>query len=374
MTAVFGTERLEAWSSLQGTLCISGVRPPASDPVQVDLSSGQSQHVMVSFAPPPANPATLSATPAAVTLEARDAGRTAVGTLALGVSDKNADWTVTVLPGNRTTGWLTVSPLSGKGPGQLNLTARGTGFGAGAYRALIVIQSADAMPQTLTIPVMFILGPNGSGIDIGSVGNAASFGNIAAPGSIISVFGSQLAGATKLAAGSPVDFANSGVNATVNGVPAPVVYASPTQLNVQVPYATGAGPAVLGINNNGQVAGWLFQVAPSAPGIFAGAPGATWKPGAPATVYVTGAGEVTPALKTGYAPSTAISGQAKPVLPVSVTVGGLSAFVQAASLAPNLIGTAQITFLIPAGTAPGPQPVVVTVGKASSPAVNLTVE
>ncbi len=376
---IFGTERLEAWSSLQGTVCVSGITPPASTPVEVDLSTGETQQVLVSFAGPPANPATLSAAPPAVTLEASDAGRFAQATLNLAVSDKAAEWSVTVLPGNRTTGWLTVSPLSGKGSAQLTLTARGSGFGAGAYRALLVFQSDAASPQTLTVPVMFVAGPNSSGIAIDSVGNAAGYQSVGAPGGLISVFGSQLAPAAQLAAGSPVAFANSGVTATVNGVPAPVVYASPNQLNVQVPYAAGAGPAVLGIDNRGQIAGFLFQVAPAAPAIFADASGAivpiaAAKAGGLATMYVTGIGEVTPALKTAYAPSTPVAGQARPVLPVSVTVGGVEAFVQTAALAPNQIGTAEVSFLVPPGAAPGAQPVVITVGGARSAPATLTIQ
>jgi uncharacterized protein (TIGR03437 family) len=221
---------------------------------------------------------------------------------------------------------------------------------------------------------MFVVGPNSSGISIRSVGDAAGFQKTGAPGGILSVFGSQLANTTNLATGSPIEFANSGVTATVNGIPAPVVYASPTQLNVQVPYGVGAGPAVLGINNNGQVAGWMFPIAPSAPSVFKDAMQASANRPAQVTVYVTGVGEVTPALKTAYAPNTSVSGQAKPVLPVSVTVGGVPAFVQIAALAPNLIGTAQITFLVPSGLAAGPQPVVVTVGKASSTPVPLTIQ
>ena len=376
---VFGTERLEAWSSLQGTVCVSGVKPPAAEPIWVSLSTGQNAQVFVSFAGPPANPVTLSSTPKTVTLEARDAGRFAQATLALGVSSPDAEWTVTVLPGNRTAGWLTVSPLSGKGPGQLTLTARGTGFGNGAYRALLQIQSNRAVPQILTVPVMLTMGPNGSGMAVRGVGNAASFRQAAAPGGILSVFGSQLANDTKAAAGNPIAYTNSGVTATVNGIPAPVVYASPNQLNVQVPYAAGAGTAVLGVNNNGEIAGYLFQIAPSAPGVFVDsdgnlAPKATGKAGAVATVYLTGVGEVSPALKTAYAPSTASTASYKPVLPVSVTVGGVPAFVQSATLVRNQVGTAQVSFLIPADMPAGPQPVIVTVGNTPSPAVNLIVQ
>ena len=85
--------------------------------------------------------------------------------------------------------------------------------------------------------------------------------------------------------------------------PTPLLYASPTQLNIQVPYEAGAGPAVLGINNNGQIAGYLFQVAPSSPGIVsvngAISPTASAKQGAYATLYVTGVGDVTEGFPTG---------------------------------------------------------------------------
>jgi uncharacterized protein (TIGR03437 family) len=293
------------------------------------------------------------------------------------VTGKDADWTVTVLPGNRTSGWLTVSPLSGKGPVQLTLTANAADFAPGAYRALLVFQSATAAPQTLTVPVMLVLGPNNSGLAIRAVGNAATLNGTAAPGSMITVFGSNLAAKTNLATGSPVDFINSGVTASVNGVPAPVLFASPGQLNIQVPYAAGIGPAVLSINNNGQVAGALFQVAASAPGIFADEQGSliphtTVKAGAVATLYLTGAGEVAPALKTAYSPTAA--NQVKAVLPVSVTVAGVQAFVQSASLAANQLGTLQVSFIVPPDTPSGPQPVIVTVGKSASPAANVTVQ
>ena len=60
----------------------------------------------------------------------------------------------------------------------------------------------------------------------------------------------------------PLDIA--GVSATVNGVSAPLYYVSPGQINVQVPYETGIGFAVLGINNNGQLSSFPFTVAAAA--------------------------------------------------------------------------------------------------------------
>jgi uncharacterized protein (TIGR03437 family) len=43
-------------------------------------------------------------------------------------------------------------------------------------------------------------------------------------------------------------------------------------------------------------------------------------------------------------------------------------------LAPLAIGTTQVNFYVPPSAAAGPQPVVVTVGGASSPPVNVTVQ
>ncbi|MBV9745533.1 MAG: Ig-like domain repeat protein, partial [Acidobacteriia bacterium] len=106
--AIFGTTRLEAWGSLEGTVCFSGITPPASDYIEVGLSSGLAQEVAVSFTEPPANALTLSATPANLKLTAPVGGRSAVATLAVGISDKTAPWSAAVFPANRTTAWLSV--------------------------------------------------------------------------------------------------------------------------------------------------------------------------------------------------------------------------------------------------------------------------
>jgi uncharacterized protein (TIGR03437 family) len=170
------------------------------------------------------------------------------------------------------------------------------------------------------------------------------------------------------------------VSATVNGWPAPILYVSPTQINIQVPYEAGAGPAVLGINNNGQVGGYIFQVAPSAPGILtvngAISPTAAAKAGTYATMYVTGIGDVTEGLPTGIAipTGTAIASLPLPMLPLSVTVGGTQALVQFAGLTPAVVGLAQVNFIVPPSVATGTQPVVVTVNGVSSAPANITVQ
>ena len=147
-------------------------------------------------------------------------------------------------------------------------------------------------------------------------------------------------------------------------------------MNIQVPYEVGAGPAVLGINNNGQIAGFRLQIAPTSPGILSdGAgnvlPNSIARQGANATIFLTGAGDVA-TLRTAFAPtlSTPPASQPRPLQPVSVTVGGVQAFVQSGGLAPGLIGTVQVNFIVPPSLPAVVQPVVVTVGGVSSPPVN----
>ena len=100
----------------------------------------------------------MTTSPASVNLIAAGTAKTAQATIAVNPTDKAQSWTVSVYPANRMAGWLTVSPLSGTGPAQITLSANGAGYGPGAYRASIVIQSQNALPQSITVPVMFVLG------------------------------------------------------------------------------------------------------------------------------------------------------------------------------------------------------------------------
>ncbi len=380
LASVFGSTRLDAWAGLQGTLCFTGITPPASTSVQISLD-GLNQQVTVSFAGPPATPGKVSTSPASVTLAPAVGGQTAQATLAVNLTDKTQPWTATVFPANRTTSWLTLSQLSGTGSAQVTLTASGAGFEPGAYKASIVLQSPNAVPQYVDVPVMFVLGGAASGAAITSIGNAATYQTTGSAGMLLAIFGKNLAGTTQTSSGNPLPFTSSGVSATVNGLAAPLVYISPTQINIQIPFEAGTGPAVLGIRNNGQVAGFQFQIAPAAPGIFADGSGnlvpiPAVKQGGTTTLYATGTGDVTPALKSGWTPfsGTSLSNLPKPVLPLSVTVGGVPAFVLYAGNSSGLIGALQVNFTVPASVPPGVQPLVLTVNGVSSPPVNITIQ
>lgn len=383
IASIFGTTRLDAFGSLAGTMCFTGITPPAIDSIAVQLDDGSYDILTVSFAGPPANPGTLSATPASLSMAGPGVipGVAPVkppsATLAVNLSDKTQSWTASIYPANRTSSWLTASQLSGNGSGTITLTANGAGFEPGVYRATIVLQSQNSVPQYVNVPVMFTLGGSAS-TSITAVANAASFKTQISPGMLMSVFGTSLANSTATNTGNPLPYSLAGVSATVNGLAAPVIYASSGLLNIQVPYSAGAGPAVLGINNNGQVAGFAFQMSPSSPGIFADAngnvvPNPVVNAGSALALYVTGTGDVSPALKTAYSPSTGSTAPA-PVLPLSVTVGGLPAFLEFVGITPGLIGVTQVNILVPASAPQGNQPVVVTVGGVSSAPVNIVVQ
>jgi len=119
-----------------------------------------------------------------------------------------------------------------------------------------------------------------------------------------------------------------------------------------------------------------MQIAPTNPGIFAVTPSTTIAAGGTATLYLTGDGDITPAMLTGFtpAPTTAAASLPKARQALSVTVGGVPAFVLFYGIPSGLVGVTQVNFIIPASVKPGVQPVVVTVGGASSPPVNVTVQ
>jgi uncharacterized protein (TIGR03437 family) len=217
-------------------------------------------------------------------------------------------------------------------------------------------------------------------LSVGGVSNAATGQQAYAPGMILSIYGAALGTFVESAYTIPLPQYLAGFSATINGVTAPIYYVSPTQVNVQIPYETQPGRATLLIWNPYTSVTYRFQVAASAPGIFTFSDG-TINPyrsasrGSEIAIYITGDGTVTPALATGATPSPhAVTPM--PKLPVSITVGGIAVSpsnIEFTGIPSGLVGVTQINFTIPSNVPLGVQPVVVTVGSASSPAANINV-
>jgi uncharacterized protein (TIGR03437 family) len=244
-----------------------------------------------------------------------------------------------------------------------------------------VFGGADPSGKTWsqTVNVQFLPAQT-SGTKITGVANGASFLTTFSQGMEMSVFGTQLATGTAVAATLPLPTSLGGATATVNGVAAPFYYASPSQLNVQIPYGIPNGSATLSINAGGQTASFPFTVSSTSPGIYVGSnsalvPVSSATRGSIVSLYMTGTGAQAPAISTGAAPpaTTPIANLPQPTVPYSITVGGINAPIQFFGIPAFLVGVTQANFQVPSNVALGVQPVVVKVGNNASAPANLTI-
>ena len=390
---IFGTTRLAAWGALRGTVCwasttLAGFPTPtplgsqALTVTALSLETGipVTAAVTATLVAAAASPAAFTVSPASVTMQVPDAQHSASASLSLGFSSGAPQWSAAVTPKSTTTNWLSLSQASGTGAAQLKLTANGMGLSVGVYSASVSIQSTGVIPQYLVVPVTFVVAP-ASATQIGGVANNASFATVFAPGMQAAVFGTGLAPGTLLDSRLPLPLSQLGVTATVNGNNAPFYYVSPGQLNIQIPYETGSGPAVLAVNNNGQIAWFPLQISAVWPQLYGvwdahGLPATTAQQGQVLLAFTTGEGDLNPTLATGATPAsgTAISKLPAPRQPVALTVGGVpSTPLLFAGVPTGLAGVMQINFTVPANAPLGPQPVVVTVGGIPTNTVTLNI-
>jgi len=247
-------------------------------------------------------------------------------------------------------------------------------------------------PSPLVVSAADITQPLISGVTHG-----ASFATGAiAPGEIITLFGANLGPAelrTLALESGRVSTTLAGTQVTINNTPAPVIYTSATQVSVVVPYALSGNTASIVATYNGRTtAAFTTAVTAAAPALFTldgsgrGLPAALNQDGSihslenPATpgsvmvLYGTGEGQTDPPGTDGALATS--STLPRPMLPVTVTIGGRTAEVLYAGAAPGLVaGVFQINVRIPADTTPGDAvPLVVQVGTARSPnGINIAV-
>jgi uncharacterized protein (TIGR03437 family) len=262
---------------------------------------------------------------------------------------------------------------------------------AGTARATLAVEGSQLPPGSGAITAVYP-GSTSSALNVSVTGssagqtpsiaglaNGASFQQAFSPGGIVSIFGSQLALSTNTAASTPLPVTASGVAVLVNGVPAPLYYSAAGQINAQIPYETAVGSATLTVNNNGKVTSQGFNVTATAPGIFINAnnfivPSPSASRGQEIPMYITGAGAVSPALSTGFAPTTTVLSELPQAIAApTVTVGGIAATIDFAGITDGLVGVMQINFTVPAGVAVGNQPVVVKMGGVASATAMLSV-
>ncbi len=217
-----------------------------------------------------------------------------------------------------------------------------------------------------------------------SIANSASFATgTAAPGSLISIAGSALATSTASATTFPLPQSLGGASVTINGLSAPLLYASAGLINAQVPIETPAGPATVMVNNKVSA---TLTIAAAAPGIFEILPGQAAAVNLNGTVngpstpvaaggeialYVTGLGAVNPAVADGAAASLTTLSYVNTT--VTATIGGQAARVIFAGLAPGYAGLYQVNVLVPQ-LAAGAYPIQISAGGVLSNSAIVSVE
>jgi uncharacterized protein (TIGR03437 family) len=217
----------------------------------------------------------------------------------------------------------------------------------------------------------------GSSVSIGIVANGASFhsGPIA-PGELVVIGGSGLGPATLVSAVPGADGSYSsqlaGATVLVDGIAAPLVYASANAVAAIVPSSVAGETAQVTATYQGQASmSFSIGAAPAAPGIFTrdsnGAgpaaalnqDGSTNTPANPAT-----AGDIITLFATGLGRFDS---------PVTVTIGG--EITPAISVDTHSAGVAQVRVRIPDGVRTGAAVAVsLQAGNVSSPEVTLAVK
>ncbi len=236
-------------------------------------------------------------------------------------------------------------------------------------------------------------------INAGSMVNAASFAaataanGAVAPGSIASLFGSNLSSVVAVSTSTPLASTLGDTNSvSIGGVNAPLFFASNGQINLQVPFSVTPGTQNVVVTRGGTASAVQpVTIAAASPGIFTTGQNGTGQgailntsnvlvtTAAPATagdivqVFCTGLGATTPAVASGsVTPSANLTEPSVTNATVTATVGGTAATVKFAGLAPGYVGLYQVNVQIPAGVAVGNAvPLVLSVNGINSNAATL---
>jgi uncharacterized protein (TIGR03437 family) len=291
--------------------------------------------------------------------------------------------------------WLTVSPASGTGSGTLTLGINPAGLSAQTYNGAITIAAAGATnnPQAIAV-TLTVSAAAPPPVVVSAVVNAASWtGASVAPGELVVIGGTMLGPSTGVS--GTVDPSTgkmvsqlAGTTVLFNGVAAPLLYASATQVNAIVPYETaGCTQSTLQVQYQGVLSSAMtLPCVSAAPGIFtfnasgsgpaaaANQDGTFNGPSSPAaagsyvTLYFTGGGQTNPTGVTGSITGTSTLKWLTQA--ASVTVGGVAATVAFDGAAPTFVdGVLQLNIQLSPNTPSGSAlPVVVTVGTIASPA------
>jgi uncharacterized protein (TIGR03437 family) len=276
-----------------------------------------------------------------------------------------------------------------------------------AYTATITTGVTDLAGNSLASPYTWsfttaaangpspVIDPAGTSDNMSGTVNAASYERPVAAGSIAAVFGSNLAiGESDPEVATPLLNTLSESSFTIGGRVSPLYFASPGQVNLQIPWSlAGLTQAPIQATVDGDASNLqMVSLAPFGPGIFTldatgtgqgavliaptaqlAAPGTPVLRGEYISIFCTGLGAVTNEPATG-APALATPLSFTLTLP-TVTIGGAEAEVTYSGLAPGFAGLYQVNAIVPEGASAGNAvPVVLSIGGVTSNTVTIAVQ
>jgi adhesin/invasin len=253
----------------------------------------------------------------------------------------------------------------------------------------------SASDVTIVDPPRQAAGPGGNAA---GVFNAGGYAPVVAAGSIASVFGNNLSIGQASAGTIPLPTILASSSFQIGGQTAPLFFASPSQVNLQIPWELAGQPQAIVTGTVGGATSMqqTVSMAPFAPGLFtleagssqgvvmiadtqllvASPSGAGRRPataGEFITLYCTGLGAVS------NQPATGMPAQSSPysvtTTTPTVTIGGIPALVSFSRLAPGSVGLYQVNVQVPMGLlANDAVPVILLIGGVSSNAVTIAVQ
>jgi uncharacterized protein (TIGR03437 family) len=299
----------------------------------------------------------------------------AVTTSQIAAGFSNGDAPLVLQLANPTTGLYSATWTPRHTAGQVSINATATTAGLPvATTAFIGTVSTSSAPLLFPQATLHVFNPQ----------LAASL----APGTIVQIYGSNFASQISQASTIPLPLNLAGTSVTIGGIPAPLYYVSPGQINAQVPFELSANHQYqVVINSNGTLSTPdVTQLADLAPGLAAFASGsiiaihsdgtlvsgtAPAKPGEYLVVFAAGLGATDNPVASGIASPGAPLATA--LATPAVTINSEAASVVFAGMTPTLVGLYQINFQVPTDAPNGDLTLAVSQNGVDANATTLTV-
>ncbi len=216
--------------------------------------------------------------------------------------------------------------------------------------------------------------------------NAADLTGSVAPGGLVVVSGRNLSPVNLASREIPLPTALGESCMTVNGVPVPILFVSPAQINAQMPFSVDGNVTLILRTPGGVSDNFNLTILPTAPSVFrSGVAGPLTDLATilrdrnsqlvtlsnpihhedAITIFLTGMGRTQPAIDAGVpAPSDPL---AIALVEPTVSIGGVELPLTFAGLAPGQVGVYQINALVPGWVPTGMQQILrITQGGSST--------